>query len=206
VQPTAPPAPWTRGQWQGLALVILVFLAYPLVAYHGGSVWGVAGAGAVAAALLCRRHAGTSPVELVGRGIAWEILLFLFGVFMLAIGLRNAGIVGQLADLYRHSGVAVIGGVSALGSAIINNHSMALTNLLAIRGLPGANHGQFLAALIGGDLGPRLLPMGSLAGLLWFSLLRRLGVEVPLKRFVTVGAIVTLPALALSLALLEVTK
>jgi arsenical pump membrane protein len=97
----------------------------------------------------------------------------------------------------------VIGLTSALGSAVINNHSMALTNLLAIRDAPGAGDHEFLAALIGGDLGPRLLPMGSLAGLLWLASLRRLGVEVPLRRFMAVGAAVTVPTVAVSLGLLE---
>lgn len=57
-----------------------------------------------------------------------------------------------------------------------------------IRELPGAGEDAYLAALVGGDLGPRLLPVGSLAGLLWLNLLGRLGVVVPLRRFVAVGA------------------
>jgi arsenical pump membrane protein len=83
---------------------------------------------------------------------------------------------------------------------------MALTNLLALRGYHGVSQHQFLAALIGGDLGPRLLPMGSLAGLLWFSSLRRLNVEISLRQFVATGMAVTLPALGLSLAMLAVTR
>ena len=65
-----------------------------------------------------------------------------------------------------------------------------------------AAYDAVLAALIGGDLGPRLLPMGSLAGLLWLESLRRQRVDLPLGRFVLVGAAVTAPVLALSLALI----
>jgi arsenical pump membrane protein len=197
-----PAGRWSRGERQGLVLVLSVLGAYPVVAYLGGSVWIVASAGAVIAVLLCARHRAASPRELVLRGVSWEIIAFLFGVFVLAIGLRNAGVVEWLTDLYTGAGVAVIGAASAIGSALINNHSMALTNLLAIEATPGAGKQEFLAAVIGGDLGPRLLPMGSLAGLLWFASLRRLDVEVPLGRFMAVGAIVTLPSLALSLLLL----
>ena len=57
-------------------------------------------------------------------------------------------------------------------------------------------------ALIGGDLGPRLLPVGSLAGLLWLDALRRLKVDVSLVDFVRVGAAITVPTLAVSLWLL----
>ena len=71
--------------------------------------------------------------------------------------------------------------------------------LLPVAGVLGA----VLAALVGGDLGPRLLPIGSLAGLLWLDLLRRGGVRIGLRRFVTVGLLVTAPTLAVALAILS---
>jgi len=205
-RPPQVPGRWSGAEWQGLALVLVVLGAYPVVSYAGGSVWTVAGCGAAAALALCAIQGRGSPREVLTQGVAWEILIFLFGIFVLAIGLRNVGLTGQLTDLYRHTGDWVIGGVSATGSAVLNNHSMALTNLLALKQYHGVSQHQFLAALIGGDLGPRLLPMGSLAGLLWFASLRRLGVEVSLRRFMTIGATVTLPALGLSLGLLELTR
>jgi arsenical pump membrane protein len=74
--------------------------------------------------------------------------------------------------------------------------------MLALAEVPGAGMRESLAALVGGDIGPRLLPMGSLAGLLWLSVLRRLGIEVSTVRFAVVGALITVPALTLSVALL----
>lgn len=198
--------PWRSAELEGLALVLIVLGAYPVISYLGGSVWIVAGGGALAAIVLCVRHRVGGPSDILLRGVSWEILVFLFGVFMLAIGLRNAGLTAQLTRLYGETGDWVIGGVSAVGSALINNHSMALTNLLALRGVHNVQQHAFLAALIGGDLGPRLLPMGSLAGLLWFASLRRLGVEISIRRFIAIGAAVTLPALALSLGLLAATE
>ena len=80
------------------------------------------------------------------------------------MGLRNAGAVDWLVGLYSPPHIGTIGVVSAIGSALINNHSMALTNIVAIGELPGEQHTiEYLAALVGGDLGPRLLPIGSLA-------------------------------------------
>jgi arsenical pump membrane protein len=202
-EPGATAPGWTRPQWQGIVLVLVVLGAYPVVSYFDGSVWVVASTGAIVAIAACAWHRGRgSARELVLRGVSWEILVFLFGVFLLALGLRNAGLVADLSELYEGAGVAVVGLTSALGSALINNHSMALTNLLALEATPGSGTQDYLAALIGGDLGPRLLPMGSLAGLLWFMSLRRLDIEVPVKRFVTIGFAVTVPSLAVSLGLL----
>lgn len=193
---------WSPAQRQGLAVTIGVLGLYPIVSYLGGAVWLVAAVGATVAILLCWRHGVGTPHELLRHGVSWEILAFLLGVFTLAIGLRNAGAVDFLTDIYTDTGLFGIGVVSAIGSALINNHSMALTNLFAIEATPGADEAEYLAALIGGDLGPRLLPTGSLAGLLWFASLSRLGVHVTISEFVRIGALVTIPTLTISLVAL----
>ena len=84
----------------------------------------------------------------------------------------------------------------------MNNHPMAALNALIMRTLQGDVTWRTLAALVGGDLGPRLLPMGSLAGLLWLDMAARLGVEVKTREFVRIGILTTLPALAASLGVL----
>ena len=91
---------------------------------------------------------------------------------------------------------------AAFGSAVLNNHPMALVNILALGAHSGVDNSVFLAALIGGDLGPRLLPIGSLAGLIWLELCRRRGVNIPLGQFVTIGFTLTIPTLVASLILL----
>jgi arsenical pump membrane protein len=194
---------WTGAQRQALMLVVAVLASYPVFALFGFQVYVVALAGAAIALALVWRHGQGRPVELVRGAVAWEVLAFLAGMFLLAQGLQNVGVVDRLTDLYADTGPLVIGAVSALGSAVVNNHSMALTNLLAIQDLPDATDQDFLAALVGGDLGPRLLPIGSLAGLLWIAVLANLDVEIPLKRFVVIGAAVTVPSLAVSLGTLE---
>ncbi len=82
-----------------------------------------------------------------------------------------------------------------MGPALIDNHPMSILTMFAIGGgAAGSGHGtrRLLAALVGGDIGPRLLPIGSLAGLLWMDLLRRAGVELGLARFVRIGTLVLL--------------
>ena len=77
---------------------------------------------------------------------------------------------------------------------------MSVLNMLAMgRGAPSR---PLLAALVGGDIGPRLLPIGSLAGLLWMDLLRRTGVEIRIGTFIRLGTLVLLPTLTVSLAML----
>ena len=186
------PRSWSRRELHVLVILLIVLPAYPLATLLGGPVWLVALAGAVLATTATRPR-------VVASGVQWQVLPFLWAVLVIAIGLRKVGLVAGLAGAYQDASLFTIGGASALGSALVDNHPMAMLNTLALAG-----HAQrdLLAALIGGDLGPRLLPVGSLAGLIWLESLRRQHVDVPLRTFVRVGLYETLPVLAVSLLLL----
>jgi arsenical pump membrane protein len=191
--------PFGRPQYIVLATALGSVASYPILAGMGAPLWVVA----APAALICVAAAlegGVTPLR-VAAGVSWELLPFVFGVLVLATALSRAGVTDQLAYLYRVSPapLATVGGVAALGSAVLNNHPMALLHSIALAGAPDR---LVYAALVGGDLGPRLLPMGSLAGLLWLHALRRRGVAIPLATFVRVGVAVTVPSLIASLAAL----
>lgn len=186
------------------AIIVLVvtgasIVSYPILAALGYPIWPMA----AIAAVTCMVVALTRGVALprIVAGISWELLPFLFGVLVLATALARAGVTDALASLYAQTPapIATVGLVAAAGSALIDNHPMALLHSLTLEGWPDR---YVFAALVGGDLGPRLLPIGSLAGLLWTHQLRRQGVSVPLGTFIKVGAIVTIPSLAASLAVL----
>ena len=193
----------TRVLW----VVVGMLLSYPVLSYFEAPVWIAALGGAVLVCLLGMRDPALTP-EVVARGVAWDVLAFLFCIFLTALGLQNVGITHALASVYGTarggtlSEIALVGTVSSAGSALMNNHPMAMLNALAVTALPGDPTWRTLAALVGGDLGPRLLPMGSLAGLLWMDVTRRMGVEISARQFIRVGVTVAVPALAASLATL----
>ena len=203
----AEPAARLSGPAKQFATIMLVVLgSYPALSYAGWPVWIVALAGAALGWLIVWRHGVASPAMLA-RSVPWGVLVFLFCVFVMVMGLRNVGLSQTIGDLYAWARdpvarVMVIGTVSALGSALLNNHPMAILNALTLAEVPGATKQHVLAALIGGDLGPRLLPTGSLAGLLWLQSLARDGVHVGFSRFVGIGFVVAVPTLALSLVIL----
>jgi arsenical pump membrane protein len=187
------------------ALIVLVITgcsiaSYPILAALGVPIWPIAAASAVASCAVALHHG--IALRRIGGGISWELVPFLFGVLVLATALARAGLTENLAAIYAETPapLATVGAVAATGSALIGNHPMALLHSLALGGWPDR---YVFAALIGGDLGPRLLPIGSLAGLLWMHQLRRQGVRVPLRTFVKVGALVTIPSLIASLVVLK---
>lgn len=200
--------PHRPAAWSGPAKVVLLaavatLVAYPVTSALGAPVWPVAVVGglvSVGAGL-----AAGQPLRDLGRGIAWSVFPFLTGVFVLATALDRIGVVAWLRALYLESSapVATVGVVSAVGSALLNNHPMSVLDGFALSGLPGGDAPAF-AALVGGDLGPRLLPVGSLAALLWFDVLRKHDVTMSLREFVRLGLVLTLPSLAAALLALEV--
>lgn len=181
-----------------LAVVSALLAGYLAVGWAGGPAWLVAAGGAVAA-LAVNGAGARDRLRLCRDAIAWDTLGFLVGVLVLASGLAAVGFVDALAEHYRGAGVARIGLTSAVGSALLNNHPMAVLNVMALDRAPDSH---VLAALAGGDLGPRLLPTGSLAGLLWVELLRRHGIRIGAGRFALVGLALTAPSLAAALWLL----
>ncbi len=190
------------------AVLVGVFTAYPCVAATGAPIWPVSVAGVAASLLLAWRYRVGPPRRLFGH-VSPDVLAFLWGVFAVVIGLRRAGVVDRLAALYGTQApgswqeIGIVGLVAAMGSAVVDNHPMAMLDMMALGAhADGGRHVSILAALIGGDIGPRLLPIGSLAGLLWMDLMRRSGEEVPAGAFIRLGALVLLPTLALSLAIL----
>jgi arsenical pump membrane protein len=197
--------PRSPAERPAIALLVAVFVAYPVVAALGGQIFWVAVAGALGCLGLAWRHRVASPRR-VASHVSPDILVFLWGVFLVVVALRKVGVAGQLAAIYDASPpgsareIGTVGVLAALGSAVVDNHPMALLNMMALGAHRGAR--PVLAALVGGDIGPRLLPIGSLAGLLWMDLLRRSGVEIPIGGFVRLGALVLLPTLTASLVLL----
>jgi arsenical pump membrane protein len=180
-----------------LATIALALVSYPVLAIFHIRPWVVA----VPAALVCLVTARGAGLRNISRGVSWELLPFVFGVLLLATALAHAGVTSELANLYERSPapLTTVGVVAAIGSALVNNHPMALLHSVVLADAPDR---LVYAALVGGDLGPRLLPIGSLAGLLWLHALRTRGIEVPLTTFIRVGVIVTVPSLVVSLAVL----
>ena len=107
-----------------------------------------------------------------------------------------------LRSTHRSGFVSFVASMSVIGLALGVAVLIVVLSVLNGFAIPAGDHDLAFAALIGGDLGPRLLPIGSLASLLWYDLLRKHAVTISVGAFVRVGVILTVPTLTVSLGLL----
>ncbi|MGD0020233.1 MAG: SLC13 family permease [Candidatus Limnocylindrales bacterium] len=147
-------------------------------------------------------------VERTGRrrgrpleGIGWSLLVFVAAMGILVDGLSSAGVTAWLAALVlgpvRDSPAAamvVAAAAAAIGSNLVNNLPAAFVMADAVHGAglsQASAHAAAIGTIIGSDLGPNLTPVGSVATLLWFVILRQRGLEVSTWSYIRVGLIVT---------------
>jgi arsenical pump membrane protein len=134
-------------------------------------------------------------------GIGWSLLAFVASMGILVDGLSSSGVTSWLAQIVlgqvRDNPPAVMvvtAFASAVGSNLVNNLPAAFVFADAVHGagLSSASaHAAAIGTIIGSDLGPNLTPVGSVATLLWFVLLRQRGLEVSTWSYIRIGIIVT---------------
>ena len=153
----------------------------------------------VGVAVLRRR----SPLATV-RHVSWDVLPLVAGLFVLVAALDRTGVIAMVAAAIRAAAVdpmrasASAGTILALASNLMNNLP---AGLVAATAVAQAQPPQIVVdgLLIGVDLGPNLSITGSLATILWLQAIRREGEDVGFWRFLKVGIVVMIPALATAL-------
>jgi arsenical pump membrane protein len=121
-----------------------------------------------------------SPTTLSWALLPWRLVLGVWALFLLVSAVGPHGL-----DTVLRGGIGSplqTAFVSAGGANLANN----LPAYLAMESV--APHDQLLAVLLGVNLGPLILPWGSLATLLWAQRCRALGVRVSWVRFALAGS------------------
>lgn len=191
-------------------LFLTTLVGFFIEGVSGIPIWLVAMAGAAVLCVARSVFMRASLVPLV-RGIGWDVIVFVIGIFIVAMGLREVGLAERIASMLSGFGgsfyqlVFATGFMAAASSAIIDNHPTADMMAWVVHEMPLADLQRKLlacAALIGGDLGPKMSPIGSLAALMWLRLLRDRGVDIPYRMFLRINVPVTLAAVLVATAVL----
>jgi arsenical pump membrane protein len=203
----------------------LAFLVLPLMgaAYFLAQRWhwpvaAVTGSGA-AVLLLAALHGhlrrarikAAIPVWTLIREAPWAVVWFSLGMYLIVFGLRAQGVTRPLASVLEALSplgvwAAVPAGfVFAALAAAMNNLPAVLFASLSIdqATLPAAaREAMIYANVVGGDLGPKMTPIGSLATLLWLHVLQGYGLRISWGSYARVGLVLTVPVLFVTLLVL----
>ena len=144
-------------------------------------------------------HLRTNPVDILKK-TPWHILIFAFSMYVIIYGLHNVGLTALLVKwcepivnqgLFQAS--FIMGGLVSVLSNLFNNHPALMIGTITLTEMgldPITLKTIYLANIIGSDMGSLLLPIGTLASLIWMSILRRNKIKIKWKDYLSVSLIV----------------
>jgi arsenical pump membrane protein len=152
-----------------------------------------------------------SPADMLKK-TPWHIFAFAFSMYVIIYGLHNIGLTDWLVQFMRpivsgsllHASV-MMGILLSLMSNLFNNHPALMVGTLTLTSMgldPLTLKIAYLANVIGSDIGSLLLPIGTLATLIWMHILKRSKVRISWGEYLKVTSIVIPPTLVFTLVLL----
>ncbi len=142
----------------------------------------------------------------LARDINWDIMLFMLSIFLVVQGLEHVGVTEFLASAFISTtvlpsvlSIIAVSLIVTIGASFMNNWPMTILGMLSIKQAAATVAlsspvltGLVFSNIIGNNLGPHFFPLGSLAILMWMETMKRKGVNISLKSYLKVGAILSI--------------
>ncbi len=153
-------------------------------------------------------HLRQNPSDIL-RKTPWQILVFAFAMYVLIFGLHNIGLTKLLVHILEpivsknlFYASVIMGSTLSILSNIFNNHPALMIGTITLTEMgldPITLKTMYLANIIGSDIGSLLLPVGTLATLIWMGILRREKVRIRWSEYVKITIIVIPPTVLFTL-------
>jgi arsenical pump membrane protein len=142
----------------------------------------------------------------------WYIIVFAFCMYTIIYGLNNIGLTDWLIGFMRpmvsgsllHASV-LMGVLLTVLSNIFNNHPALMVGTLTLTHMHLdllSLKISYLANVIGSDIGSLLLPMGTLATLMWMHIVKRGKVRITWWEYIKITVVVIPPTVLFTLVVL----
>lgn len=152
-----------------------------------------------------------SPMDMIKK-TPWHIFIFSFSMYIIIYGLHNIGLTSMLISYLEpivtsHNMQASLGmgGLISILSILFNNHPALMIGTLSLTEMnldPVTLKISYLASVIGSDIGALLLPIGTLASLIWFHILRSNKIKIHWRDYMRVTIIAVPPTVVFTLVCL----
>lgn len=195
-----------------LLFVILVRISLFLASFFEIPIWLVAILGSIVLLTVRWKKFSLSPIDVLIKA-PWFVFLFAFSMYIIVYSLKNIGFVTFFVDLLKPfmeeeaSAIFWTGSVLSAFSNVFNNHPALMIGTMVLTNA-GLNDMMlktaYLASIIGSDIGSLILPIGTLATLIWMHILKENGVKISWAKYVNVTMIVIPPTLFFTLTVLYV--
>lgn len=156
-------------------------------------------------------HLRTNPIDILKK-TPWHILVFAFSMYVIIYSLYNLGLTDILVAYCEPivsqglmSASFAMGGLVTILSNIFNNHPALMIGTITLTEMgldPITLKTIYLANIIGSDIGSLLLPIGTLASLIWMYILKQHHIKMSWKDYLNVSLIVIPISTIVSLFLL----
>ncbi|QUG40885.1 arsenic transporter [Psychrobacillus sp. INOP01] len=140
-------------------------------------------------------HLKSNPIDILKK-TPWHILIFAFSMYVIIYGLHNVGLTALLVQwckpivqqgLFQAS--FIMGGLVSILSNLFNNHPALMIGTITLTEMgldPITLKTIYLANIIGSDMGSLLLPIGTLASLIWMDILRKNKINITWKDYLSI--------------------
>ncbi|WP_099158981.1 arsenic transporter [Virgibacillus ndiopensis] len=142
---------------------------------------------------------GISPLDILKK-TPWHIFVFAFSMYVIIFGLHNSGLTTLLIEFCKpivSQGLLqasfMMGGLVSILSNFFNNHPALMIGTITLTEMgldPITLKTIYLANIIGSDMGSLLLPIGTLASLIWMYILNQNKIKIKWKDYLSVSLLV----------------
>nr|WP_200761038.1 arsenic transporter [Effusibacillus dendaii] len=154
---------------------------------------------------------GISPADMLKK-TPWYILVFAFSMYVIIYGLHNIGLTQWLIRFLQpiasgsllHASI-VMGILVSILSNLFNNHPALMVGTITLTSMgldPLTLKISYLASVIGSDVGSLLLPIGTLATLMWMHIIKKGKVKLRWSEYLNVTVLVIPVTLLFTLVIL----
>ena len=141
------------------------------------------------------------------KKLPYQLIPFFLSMFVIVVALNHQGISTKIAEFLGNQNTVWTYGISSFfASNLINNIPMSILFSNLITNLTGNAHtGALYASIVGSNIGAFLTPTGALAGIMFTNLVNEHDTKYSFLDFIKNGAIISLPIIATTLLMLNLT-